>query len=647
MTWHHRSDRSRLCSRPLPLARALLLVLVPAAGCKGCKDDHPYVPYTIEDEQKAALADEAGTALVPSPGAGEDAGSAFHLRESIVAPPNASRWTLDGLDVNAPPDRVFVLGLTGDFDGDGAKDAVALVERADAAPSDAGGDAGTVDPGELVLYRGSGATLGSPQLIAVPPALRLGAPCTPRRRLSQAGKHTIAFETGAACEAANGAAGARYVAAIVVSAADARLHFHATLLDPPNAPALTVDIDGSDRDADGLDDIALRVSLEGGAPPFEPGPKVSALVRWFDRPAGMSRDPDEPDASLRALASVAQVRAARTKDAPSVPRYVEQVRSLYRALCVEGGAPRMVDLEGGRPLACGSASKGLEEAGLAEVRAYAATGDALRAIAALDRAQLPPATHTAPRTTDAQTWIANLATVLAAPSSLRALGAVPQIERGHAPSWGALAFDANGKVLIRTTAGVVRADPVQGDEASADDVKAWRAGVVSPEGAYRWVESYDACDGRSLRTTFAPNAGGDLKDVALPIAPPLGGKCASAGAHGELAATLPVAWGARGVEAIVAGEPLLISPDLTRATPSVASLGQPVTLGAPRSPNGKILSVPTSLGILVRGARSRLLRAKELEGGYLELRDCAVSDDGGRVACVRGGRAFVGVWDPE
>ncbi len=584
---------------------------------------------------------EGGAAL---PAVVEDAG-AFHGREATVAPADASRWTLDGLELTAPPERVLALGLTGDLDGDGLKDAVALVQQPGLAAMDAG-----VDLGALVLYRGvAGGGLASPQVIATPPALVLGAGCAPKRRLAQVGRHSIAFETGGVCgpvEGAAAAAGARWMAAIVIGAADAQVLFRATLLDPPDAPALSVDIDGADRDGDGLDDVAIRVSLEGGAPPFEPGPRVSAVVRWFDRSAGMSRDPDEPDASFRALASVAAARAAKTKDALAVPRYVEQVRALYRALCAEGGGPRVVDLPGASALSCGP-SKGLEEAGLAEVRAYAVAGDALRAIAALDRAQLAPATHTSPRTTDAQGWITQLAPVLAAPSSLRALGAVPQIERGRSPSWGTLAFEPSGKLLVQTVAGVVRADPVQGDESAADDVKPWRSGVVSPEGAYRWIESYDACDGLALHATFAPNAGGDLRDVVLPIAPPLGSKCASAGAHGDPAVTLPVAWGPRGLEAIVAGEPLLISPDLARATASVGSLGQPVTLGAPRSPNGKLVAVPTTMGIFVRGARSRLFRAKELDGGYLELRDCAVSDDGARVGCVRGGRAFVGVWEPE
>jgi hypothetical protein len=618
-------------------------------GCKGCRDDHPYVPYTISDERRAPLAEEAGAAGLGLPIG--DAG-AFHGREAVAAPPDATLWTLEGLELVAPPGRVFALGLTGDFDGDGARDAVALVQLAQRAGG--GADAG-VELGELLLYRGvPGAALGPPQVIATPPspispavgAAGFGVGCVSRHRLAQVGRHSVALETGGVCDPAGGAAGARFVAALAIGRAEVKVHFRATLLDPPNAPLLSVDLDSADRDGDGLDDVAVRISLEGGSPPFEPGPRVSVVARWFDRSAGMSRDPDEPEASFRGLASVAATRAPKSKEAPSVPRYVEQVRALFRALCLEGGTPRVVDLDGGRALSCGS-SKGLEEAGLAEVRAFAVSGDPLRAIAALDRAQLPPATHTAPRAADAQVWITQLAPVLGAPSALRALGAVPQIERGRAPSWGAIAFDANGKVLVRTVAGVVRADPVQGDEAAADDVKSWRSGVVSPEGAYRWVESYDACDGLALHATFAPNAGGDVKDVALPVAPPLGGKCASGGAHGEPAATIPVAWGPRGIEAIIAGEPLLVSPDFTRATALVAPLGQPVTLGAPRSPNGKTSAVPTAMGILVRGARARLFRAKELEGGYLELRDCAVSDDGARVACVRGGRAFVGVWDPE
>ena len=616
-----------------------LACMLPALGCKGCREDHPYVPYSIGDAPSTTPpADDAAAAITEV-----DAG-AFRRREATVAPPKASRFTVDGLDLSAPPERVFALALVADFDGDGARDAVALVDRD--VPGGATEDAG-VDLGEVVLYRGAPqGGLAAPQVIATPPALANGPSCAAKRRLAQVGKHSVALETGAACDHAGSQ---RWVAAIAISPSATSVHFRATVLDPADAPTLSLDLDGADRDGDGLDDVALRVTLEGGTPPFEPGPKVSALLRWFDRPAGMSRDPDEPEASLRALASSAATRAARVKDAAPVPRFVEQVRSLHRALC-EGptniAGPRLVDLVGGGSLACGT-SKALEEAGLAEVRAYAVTQDPLRAIAALDRAQAAPATHTAARTTDAQGWIAAAAPTSAAPTVLRALGAVPQIERTRAPAWGALAFEPSGKLLVRTVAGVVRVDPVQGDEASADDVQAWRAPVVSPDGSARWTDSYDACDGVALHATFSVSGGAGVRDLSVPVPPPPGARCEHLGARGEPATTLPVAWGPRGLEAIVGGEPLLFAADLSRATSAVAPLDQPVTLGAPRSPGGKVYVEATSLGILVRTARARLLRAKELDGGYLELRDCTVSDDGLRVACVRGGRAFVGVWPAE
>jgi hypothetical protein len=631
-------------ARSSGLAAGLAALAIACGGCKGCRDDHPYVPYAIEDAPPVAPSTDDAVAPLPAP---LDAGP-FRVREATAAPANATRWTLDGVDLVAPADRVFALGLTGDFDGDGAKDAVALLLSPASAPASPGGDAdGGVDLGELFLYRGRpGSTLGPAQVMASPPGLASGAGCAAKRRLTQVGEHSLALETGAACDRASGV---RWVAVLGVTADATKAHFQATVLDPVAAPALGFDIDGSDRDGDGLDDVTVRVSLDGGGPPFEPGPRVTAALRWFDRSAGMSRDPDEPEASFRGIASGAAVRAAKPKEALAVPRLVEQARNLFRAVCAEGGGPRIVDVGGMQgpagTIRCGT-SKALEEVDLAEVRAYAVGGDPLRAIAALDRAQVAPASKTTTRTADAQGWIAQAAPTLASPSVLRAIGAVPQIDRGRSPVWGAVAFDANGRALVRTVAGVVRVDPVSGDEAAAPDVAVWRSALVSPDTAYRWLESRDECDGVSLHAVFAPNAGGDLRDVALPIAPPLGARCADP-SHGEPATTLPIAWGPGGLEAVVAGEPLLVSGDLTRATPLVAPLGQPVTAGAPRSPNGKVLVFPTSLGILVRGARSRLLRAKELDGGYAELRDCAVSDDGARVACVRGGRAFVGVWEPE
>jgi hypothetical protein len=269
-----------------------------------------------------------------------------------------------------------------------------------------------------------------------------------------------------------------------------------------------------------------------------------------------------------------------------------------------------------------------------------------RAALALDRAERAPATRTAARVSEAQGWVAQLAPA-AGPRAIRAIAAVPATARGREPSWGALAFEKSGKLLVRTrAAGVVRVDPDLGDEAAAE-VAAWKTAVTSPDGAMRWIEAYDPCDGLPLRATFAPSGGDDMRDLALPLPPTLGNHCA--GARGAPARVLPIAWGPSGLEAIVEGEPVLVSPDLAHASALAALLDQAPSLGAPRSPDGKTTVVPTGAGLVVRGlagsARTRLLRAAELDGTYAEQTDCAVSDDGAHVACVRAGKAWVGAWE--
>src|SRR5690606_20464058 len=118
-----------------------------------------------------------------------------------------------------------------------------------------------------------------------------------------------------------------------------------------------------------------------------------------------------------------------------------------------------------------------------------------------------------------------------------------------------LSFEPGGKLLVRNGKSVVRVDPETGDE-EATDVPPWKDEVVSPDGKSRWIEAYHACEGVALRATFAPTGDGDMSDVLLPIPPRLGKSCG--GGRGEAAQTIPIAWGARGLEAVVAGQPVLI-----------------------------------------------------------------------------------------
>ena len=610
-----------------PVGLLSLVSLAWSAGCRGCHDDHPYVPYAIASAAPHGEAlDEAGASLADASPASEGGVDPFSGEPALVAPPSLSQWAVDGVPVTAPDGQVFVLGLARDFDGDGTKDVFAIVRPADGN-----------DPGRVVFYRGAP---GAAPLTFDPPAnLAQDPSCTAVARLVGIGADSVLAELGQQCPVHPSSAPVRWVA-VLAGGATPRVRLAATLADPAGAPALSVDADGSDRDADGREDIALRVTIEGGGAPLEPGPRVSATIAWLDRPAGLSRDAGATESSFTALASSAAAHAARSKEAPAIPGYVTQVRALWRAMCSEGGAPRIVAVAGAGTLGC-SSGHALETLGLAAVRSYAVLGDPIRAALALDRAERPPATRTAARAAEAQGWVTQLAPLTAA-RTVRAIAAVPIEPKGHEPAWGSLAFEPDGKLLVKTLAGVVRVDPDQGDEAAAGGVD-WKPAVTSPDGALRWIEAYDPCDGLPLRATFA--TGDDVRDVALPVPPPLAGRCA--GSRGAPARAIPIAWGARGLEAIVEGEPILIAPDLTNASLLAAFLDQDATRGSPRSPDGKTFVVPTDAGLMVRGpTRARLLRARELDGSYADQRACAVSDDATHVACIRGSAAWVGAWAP-
>jgi hypothetical protein len=617
----------------------LLVLASSVAGCHGCHDDHPYVPYAIGSGAVPGLASDAAAPVVAvvsgtAPAAGH---VPFASEAAAVAPAGLAQWSIDDVVLRAPAGWIFVSGVVRDFDGDGQKDAFAIVRASEGN-----------DPGELAFYRGraQGGRLDEPVTFAPPAGLSRDPGCDPIARLVFLAPRSVLAEIGASCPSRPPSAPDRWLAVVAGEGAP-RMVLAAMIADPPGAAILSVDADATDRDGDGVRDVALRIALAGvaaaagGAGQPEP-PRAAAVFAWVDRPAGLGQDLSVAESSFGALAATASARAARAKEAAEVPAFAAQVRALWRAVCSDGGAPRVVGVAGIGPFACG-AGRALEDVGLAEAHAYATTGDPLRAALALDRAERPPASHTAARVVDARRWIARETSVVSA-RALRAIAAVPIVPGSREPAWGALAFEPSGDLLVRTRAGLVRVDPEAGDEVQATDATDWKPAVTSPDGALRWTDTYDPCDGLGLRATFARTAGDDVRDVALPVAPPLGSRCS--GTRGASVHASPIAWGPAGLEAIIDGELVSVSPDLTRASTLAGPLGQPATPGSPRSPDGGALVVATGAGILVRGARhTRLLRAPELEGAYGDQHDCVVSNDEVHVACVHTGGAWVGAWD--
>src|SRR5262249_9551197 len=127
--------------------------------------------------------------------------------------------------------------------------------------------------------------------------------CSPSVALAQVGPRTAAVDYGLSCPEALHGSPQRWIASIRLGPPGPSLGLELRIATPRPGEALKGSLDGADRDGDGNDDLTANVTLSGAPLPMpDPGP-VTASVRFFDRPAGLSRDPSEPDTSLRAAAS--------------------------------------------------------------------------------------------------------------------------------------------------------------------------------------------------------------------------------------------------------------------------------------------------------------------------------------------------------
>lgn len=612
----------KLASYASPVA-LLVAFGVLGGGCK-CERDKPYVPYAIGD-QDAATVDAAAASA--SSASGEDAAAPAPLAVTR-AKPGVTTLTIDEVTVAAPPGQTFVGGVAYDWDGDGAKDVVAIL-RADASSAAAALFS--------IAVRRSASKEAALSVVASSPPLAPPAKEDVPFTMTRRGKSSIVIEVGAA---APHRSASRWLTVLATEGKAPRARFSVGVADPPGAQPLALEADALDRDGDGIDDVVLRAGLEGAVAPFEPGPKVTANMVWLDRAAGLSRDPEEPEASFKAFVAPLAARATRAKEAALVPVAVRQLRHLAHAVCAEGGASRLIQLAGATLPSC-AGSRSLEDAGLAEARAAATTGDVLRAVVALDRAERPPSAKTPARVKETTAAIEKVAPAREA-SSTRLFGAVPDEPPRDTPAWGPLAFEPDGHLLIKTKAGVVRADPKTGDE--ADSGRPPWSPSIGGDGHPTFLMALSACDGVAIRAVFNKSDGAGTAEALLPVVPPLAERCQVP--RGEPALVRPLAWGPSGLEAIVSGEPVLIAPDGTRASLLATPLDAAAPPGSAKSPDGTAIVIPASVGLAVRApSGAHVLRAREWDGTYAEMRHCVVGNDARRVACVRGGRVVAGIWE--
>ena len=165
--------------------------------------------------------------------------------------------------------------------------------------------------------------------------------------------------------------------------------------------------------------------------------------------------------------------------------------------------------------------------------------------------------------------------------------------------------------------------------------------MLSPEGKKRWIEAYQACEGTAFRASFAILDNDGMSEASLPFTPRLGRGCTG---HGDPVLAQPIAWGNRGLEAMVAGRAVLIK-DAGGATGGEAViltsfLDEHAPMGSPRARGSAAFAtaIPSALLAQVEGKWS-VVKSPDLRPS--DLRACTIDDAGLRIACVHRGKVVM------
>lgn len=627
-------------------------------GCDGCPDRKPYTPYTITGKPSASDAGDADAqaAQAADVDAGADAAAppSFAVVNAEHAEGDGSSWTFGDpkTTVNAPAGRQFSLGFVLDADGDGSTDLIAWAKAPDG------------QRGELVFVPGRAPS--TVQTVFALPADVSARGCESRTSLSQVGPRALLFDVGTRMPCGSKKTASRWAAVVRFGkqSADAA----------PKAPELALEVrvgalqageevsvsaETPDIDGDGRDDIRARLTLVGTFKPFSGAvgpypsvPNTSAAIAFFDRPAGLSRDPSEPEASM-ALAAAETWASAKKKDtAPSVFAAAHQLRRLHSLLC-SGSSAAAVSTSAG-PIDCG-APRSLEENALGEAQAAFTLGDPIRAFAAVARFDGLPSPSDAHKR-DMANLIARHAPKAKVSLVYRAQTAPLSFEP---PSYAPISFDAGGDLLVASENALTRIDRGTLAESQATQ-SVWPKRLTTGAGdgslghALKRVEQ--RCDSAVLIAVFqeADLADGDPSakpsEVLLPIV-------ASVNAHGfpafERCAALPsipvVPYGdvpELGLLFAVGSELVAVKK---QGASQVASLVKwplpppleehPVAAGAARSPEGATVVVNGGRGRLVTsmGGSSKLWASQDMDANGV----CVPSTGGARIACAANGAAVI------
>jgi len=562
------------------------------SGCRGCSGDHPYTPFgTASALPSADAAPASSNAPDPSTSA-----SASPVEKSMLAPSDSRSWQVAGQTLSAPPGYVFNQAVPASTGG-----AVAWLE-ADAT------DAGPRAPGSLWLFPSAGEPK---KLVDLPGFVPSGPGCKLTASLARTGPHTVTLDVAGACPGTSIARTPVRALAVVAPESEAPELLTLRVAAPADGETLELAATTTDRDGDGRDDasVEVRVGKAGGV-------LASAPLVWLDRAAGRSRDSSEPGRSLERAAQREAGRAKTKKVAGEVLDGVGALRRLLSALCAEGAAPRVLDVDG-NPFACGSLGSVVDALASAEVSANLARGQVLEAFAVLERDGWYFGKTSASTRQKLERQL--LDAVTPATATVKTLEPRPLLQKE--PRVSPLAFDPSGGLLIQTFSDVERVAP---DGSSAAPVPATpRSLDVLAAPGHRFSGAVFSCD----RSEVTLTVDGEPPIVTNLLAP-RPGVCGHAPFFASSVPPL-VAVGDGKLRVMLGGSPV-----------GNADPGAPPPGGA-RSPNGQWLVMPTAFGLFIDGPSHKLVHLGTAVPDPHGLTDCVVNDRGDVAGCVFKGQAML------
>ena len=611
----------RISTRSI-LGAAIATLGLAAGGCSSCTEG-PAVPFGL---------DAGGAATTPDEAQRDPA----HARPSgLVFPDGTQRVDVEGAPL-ASEGSVRALWAH-DVDGDGDRDAIAIVS----GPPDA--------PVSVIHARRDGSSFAAARVLGRAPAAPEGC-AIERASIEPLGESWHVARATLACEL-HPAASREEIWVLAIDRTPRALE-HLAILDATDRASgeVALELSTADRDEDGHVDLVVTARVTRG------GEAAVVELPWLDRPSGLARDATQPEATLDERSRDA-LRLLRGNAAGALAGS-RAVLAIHGVLCREGGRAR-VRMGQSDGISCGT-SQGAGRAATTVVRALASRGELLLALDALAAMNEPGLAIDDERRDYARRAIADArapggVTLREGPAHSQSGGAAARGQVAHASALGFLDED---RVILRgprprswnvATGAEEALEPSQGE-----------LRVLDPSGRLALAGVERRCEGYVLRIVAASgivggSAFGPTHSTALlaPRDPPAGAPCPdlTPALRADDGGWEILGWAPQGMVAAhgatlrvvpldVSGQPAGDPEELAPRTPPPA----PLPPGAASS-DGRYHVEVRGLGVIVHrvlpSPETTLLWPEGWASREGEVSDAAVSPSGRRVAVLRGGRVLL------